>query len=146
MDGCDSLGQLGQLEAALTKGRKNGLCVIAGFQDVAQARKNYGRNSAQTILSNLRNLICFNSADPDTAMYMSKRLGNAELLRSEKSEGERGCSISERRVPGQIVLDGEIENLPNLTAFLNLAGDYPVTKISIPYRAPVERIKPFIRG
>lgn len=144
MDECDSLGQLGQLEAALTKGRKHGLCVIAGLQNIAQARKNYGRDSAQTILSNLRNLICFNTADPETAGYMSNRLGDAEFLRAEESKGDRGSSVSERRAPGQIVIKGEIENLPNLTGFLNLAGDYPVTKIRIPYRARSERIKPFI--
>ena len=135
MDECDSLGQLGQLEAALAKGRKHGLCVIAGLQNIAQARKNYGRDSAQTILSNLRNLICFNTADPETAGYMSNRLGDAEFLRAEESKGDRGSSVSERRAPGQIVIKGEIENLPNLTGFLNLAGIIRSRKIRIPYRA-----------
>lgn len=144
MDELDSAGEVGQFKNALTKGRKYGLCSIVGVQSVSQMRENYGPNTAETILGNLRNLICFNCPDPKTAEYMSERLGNAELARDEESKSEHGSSVSTRRQVQPIVLAGEIQNLRDLSCYLNLAGDYPVTKIRIPYRARPERIKPFI--
>lgn len=144
MDEMDSLGCVSALEAAVTKGRKFGLVVIGGVQDVAQVRKHYQRDSAQTIFSNLRNLICFNITDPESAKYMSERLGAAEIVREEESKGERGSTVSTHRSQHQIVMPGELQNLKNLTAFVNLAGDYPVAKVKLRYRARPKRIKPFI--
>lgn len=144
MDEMASLGCIPALEAAVTKGRKFGLVVVGGVQDVAQVRANYHRESAQTILGNLRNLVSFNVADPESAKYMSERLGDEEIVREEESRGKGGSTVSTRRSQHQIVLPSELQNLPSLTAYVNLAGDYPVSKIRTPYRARPERIKPFI--
>ncbi len=144
LDETASLGRVAGLESALTKGRKYGLCAVIGIQSVSQLREIYGREGATTLLSCARSAVTFATDDPDTADYMSRRIGEQEVQREEQSRGDHGSTVSTRRDRSRIVLPSEVENLPNLTAFLNLAGDYPAAKIRIPYRARAERIKPFI--
>jgi len=145
MDELASLGCIPALEAAVTKGRKFGLVVIGCVQNVAQVRKHYGHESAETILGNLRNFISFNVDAAGGGRYMSERFGSAEIERTEESRGERGTTVSTRHDSNhQIVHRGELQTLKNLTAFVKLAGNYPVTKIKLRYRARPSRVKPFI--
>lgn len=146
MDELASLGCIPALEAAVTKGRKFGLVVIAGAQNaLPQLRKYYGHESAETILGNLRNIVSFNVDGAGGGRYMSERFGSAEIERTEESRGERGTTVSTRHDSNhQIVHRGELQTIKNLTAFVKLAGDYPVTKIKLRYRAWATRVKPFI--
>lgn len=143
LDELASLGRVSGLGDALTKGRRFGLCSVLGIQSISQLREIYGREGATTLLSCARSAVTFATDDPDTADYMSRRMGEQEVQREDQSRGDHGSTVSTRRDRSRIVLPSEIENLPNLTAFLNLAGDYPATKIHIPFRKRDERIKPF---
>src|SRR3546814_21119245 len=51
-----SLEALPSLEAGLTKGRKNGLRIVAGLQSTSQLEQIYGRTLAPPIRASLRNL------------------------------------------------------------------------------------------
>lgn len=114
LDELGALGKLSSLEAALTMGRKHGLCVWAGLQSVSQLDRVYGRDTSIVLRSCFRNLAVFAIAksDPDTAEAMSRALGEREVDREQVSvsQGSQGTSqsASVRRVKERLVLPSEI--------------------------------------
>lgn len=145
LDELPSIGKVGMLEAALTKGRKHGLCCVAGVQSTAQIERIYGRESAVALRSCFRNLAVFGlaKADPETAETFSQALGEGEIDRAVPSHtrGASGASrsVSLQRVRERVVLPAQLAELPDLTAYLCLAGAQPVRRITL---QPRER--PFV--
>jgi len=144
LDELASVGKIGSLEAALTKGRKHGLCCVAGVQSTAQLERIYTRESAVVLRSCFRNLCAFAlaKADPDTAETFSKALGEREVDRAVQSRtrGASGASesVSVQRVRERVVLPSELAELPDLTAYLCLAGAQPARRIGLtPKNRPV---------
>ena len=141
LDELGALGRLNSLESALTRGRKHGLCVVAGLQSAAQLDRTYGRESAIVLRSCFRNLVVFAIAktDPDTADILSRSLGEREIDREQhsRSDGPGGITrgVAMQRVTERIAIASEITELPNLTAFLALAGDSPTRRIRVEPRA-----------
>lgn len=136
IDELASLEKLASLEAALTKGRKHGLRVVAGLQSTAQLDDIYGREMAQTLRSCFRSLAVLGGSktDPRTSKDMSEALGNHEVERDKysKSTGARTTtSRSEEVKPEAVVTASEIASLPELTGFISFAGDYPVAKFKL---------------
>src|SRR3546814_10175386 len=80
IDELASLEALPSLEAGLTKGRKNGLRIVAGLQSTSQLEHIYGRTMATTIRASFRNLAVLGGsrADPQTAKDMSESLGKQD--------------------------------------------------------------------
>lgn len=144
LDEVASLGLIGSLSDGLTKGRKYGLCCVLGLQSISQLRTAYGREGAVTLLSCLRNSIIFAVDDADTADNMSRRLGDSEQERQDETVSDSGKSSSTRRTTSRLVLPSEIMTLPNLSAYLKLAGDYPVARVRIPVVPAREVCKPFV--
>jgi hypothetical protein len=144
LDELGGLGRLNSLEASLTRGRKHGLCVMAGLQSTAQLDRLYGREGAVVLRSCFRNLVVLGIAksDPDTADVLSRALGEREVERSQKnrSEGPQGITrgVTLQRMTERIVMASEIAELPDLTAYLALAGDHPTTLVRLtPQALPV---------
>jgi type IV secretory pathway TraG/TraD family ATPase VirD4 len=144
MDELPSIGKIGTLEAALTKGRKHGLCCVAGLQSTAQLEQIYGREAAVVLRSCFRNFVAFGlaKADPDTAETFSRALGEGELDREvhSKTRGASGASqsVTVQRVRERIVLPSELTELPDLSAFLCLAGAQPARRITLqPRERPI---------
>jgi type IV secretory pathway TraG/TraD family ATPase VirD4 len=137
LDELASLGKVSSLEAALTKGRKHGLCCVAGLQSTAQLERLYGKDSATVLRSCFRNFCAFAIAkiDPDTSEIFSRALGEHEVDRSVQSESRsqqgNSQSVSVQRVRERLVMASEINALPDLTAYLTLAGDQPSRKIRL---------------
>ncbi len=137
VDELASLEKLNSLEAALTKGRKHGLRVVAGLQATAQLDRLYGRDEAVVLRSCFRNLLILGgaSSDPDTAEVFSRGLGEWDVERKQKSVSRtrQGTNRTKttQRVKERVVLPSEIMNLPKLTGYLSLAGDYPLAKIKL---------------
>lgn len=137
LDELDSLEKLASLEAALTKGRKHGLRVIAGIQSVAQLLKTYGQHEAQTLRSCFRNLVVLggSKADPATCEEMSKSLGEHEVERDKYAKTTSSKSTStnrnEERTRERVVSASEISSLEDLTAYVAFAGDMPITKVKL---------------
>lgn len=142
LDELGALGRLNSLEGALTRGRKHGLCVVAGLQSTAQLDRTYGHESAIVLRSCFRNLVVFAVAksDPDTSEMLSRALGESEIDREQhsRSEGSNGIShsVTLQRVSERIAIASQITELPNLTAFLALAGDKATRRIRIEPRNP----------
>lgn len=140
LDELASLGKISSLESALTKGRKHGLCCIAGVQSTAQLDRVFGRESAIVLRSCFRNFCAFAIAkiDPDTTEIFSRALGEREVDRATKTEGRSSNgsseSVSVQRVRERMVLPNELNELPDLTAYLALAGDHPTQRIRLTHR------------
>jgi type IV secretory pathway TraG/TraD family ATPase VirD4 len=137
IDELASLEKLNSLEAALTKGRKHGLRVVAGLQSTAQLDRLYGKDEAVVLRSCFRNLLILggSSSDPDTAEVFSRGLGEWDVERKQSSitRTRQGSNRTHtiQRIKERVVLPSEIMNLPKLTGFLSLAGDYPLAKIEL---------------
>jgi len=142
LDELGALGRLNSLESALTRGRKHGLCVLAGLQSTAQLDRSYGREAAIVLRSCFRNLLVLSLArsDPDTAEILSKALGEREVDRVQRSaqSGTQGIShgVNLQRATERLALPSELAQLPDLTAYVALAGDVPVRLVEF---APVQR-------
>ena len=135
LDELGGLGKISSLESALTRGRKHGLCVIAGLQSTAQLDRIYGREGAIVLRSCFRNLVVLGIAksDPDTAETLSKSLGEREVERTQKnrSEGPQGIThgVTIQQKTERVALASEITELPDLTAYLALAANNPTVLV-----------------
>jgi type IV secretory pathway TraG/TraD family ATPase VirD4 len=133
LDELGALGKLSSLESVLTRGRKHGLCVVAGLQSTAQLDRVYGRDGAVVLRSCFRNLVVLSIAksDPDTAEMLSRALGDSEVERPQHSTNTGASGITKgvtaQRTTERIVLPSEISQLPALRGFVALAGE-PVTR------------------
>ncbi|HEX8988230.1 MAG TPA: type IV secretion system DNA-binding domain-containing protein [Rhodocyclaceae bacterium] len=142
LDELGALGQLNSLEATLTRGRKHGLCVLAGLQSTSQLDRHYGREAAIVLRCCFRNLVVLSLArsDPDTAQVMSQALGEREVERVQRSAQRSAQGISHganlQRDTERLVLPSELTQLPDLTAYVALAGNMPVRLVEF---APVDR-------
>ncbi|MFP6557365.1 type IV secretion system DNA-binding domain-containing protein [Paraburkholderia sp. B3] len=152
LDELGALGQLSSLEGALTRGRKHGLCVIAGLQSTAQLDRVYGRETAISIRSCFRNLVVLSlsRSDPDTSEILSKALGDREIDRVQYStqSGMQGISRGEslQRSTERLALPSELTQLADLTAYVALAGNEPVRQVGFsPVLRPAVQI-PFMEG
>ncbi|MBS1017023.1 type IV secretion system DNA-binding domain-containing protein [Acetobacter persici] len=142
LDELESLSRLPSLNDALTKGRKKGLCVVTGFQSYSQLIDVYGREIAETMLSNHRTIVAMavGRGGTTTAEHMSLALGEHEIMRHNYSRsvglnanigsaGEADHITRER-----VVLPSEIMALPDLTGYLAFPGDLPITKFKTEHK------------
>lgn len=149
LDELAALGKLGSLEACLTLGRKHGLACVAGLQSTAQLDRAYGREASTVLRSCFRNLVVLALArsDPGTADEMSRALGQREVVRREFSgnygSGGVGSSEAVRVHQERLVLPSEIAGLPNLSAFLAIAGDEPIRRVQLVPRDREQVVEPF---
>ncbi len=136
IDELASLEKLASLEAALTKGRKHGLRVVAGLQSTSQADDIYGLKAAQTLRSCFRTLVVLGGSrtDPKTNEDMSLCLGEHEVERvlytSNQSE-KRSTTRSIQTIRERVVTPTELAHLPELTAFIAFAGNFPITRVPL---------------
>jgi type IV secretory pathway TraG/TraD family ATPase VirD4 len=131
IDELDTLGALSSLIAATTKLRKRGVCVVVAFQSYSQLAKNYGDDSALTLLNCFSNKLVMRSVDGETAERLSKELGEREVWKESHSRGRERSTTQSQQIE-RLVLPAEIQNLPDLAGYLKLAGDYPVVKVQSP--------------
>lgn len=142
VDELAALGPVESLPEALTLGRKFGLCVAASLQSTAQLDELYGREQAVTLRACFRTLAALgiSRSDPDTAEFLSRAIGDREVLRQEqtRSLGDAGYSrsLTARRTSERVVLASEIAGLPDLHGFLAIAGSASIERLRL---APVPR-------
>lgn len=134
IDELASLEKLASLEAALTKGRKHGLRVVAGLQSTSQADDIYGVKTAQTLRSCFRTLVVLGGSrtDPKTNEDMSLCLGEHEVERVlySRNQGVRtNTTRSIQTVRERVVTPTELAHLPELTAFIAFAGNFPISRV-----------------
>ena len=97
LDECANIAPLRDLAALASTGAGQGIQLVSIFHDVTQIAAAYGRERAQTILSNHRAKVVLSGiADSTTLDYVGRLLGDEEVrLRSETSGGEGRRSTTE---------------------------------------------------
>lgn len=151
MDELDSLGKVTSLRAGLTKLRKYGGVCVSGLQTIAQLRTTYGKDEAQTLLSNMSNKLILRAGDNETGKYFEQEIGEQEVERQEVSNStstrlgdmpNHTENVSKRRSQQMAVLASEVQGLPDLHGFLKLVG-LPVARVVLQYVGMSEKNKPF---
>lgn len=145
LDEFASLGRINSIEPLLTKARKNGGAAVLGIQSLSQLRDLYGREKAQTLLSCLSSVLVLRQSDAELAEYMSRFLGEQELLRTNQSGGSSSQgkteNWSQQVVRERAILPAQLQKLESRVGVLDLAGDIPagwvaLPVIQLPTRAP----------
>ena len=146
VDELDALGQIDGLKDALARLRKFGGRCVLGFQSVAQVSSTYGKGEAQTIVENCGNslaLRCSASEHGGTAQFVSRLIGQREVIRISRSRSRRPTDFlpsvteSEHRQIEPAVMDSEIERLPDLAGFLKLASSPDWLRVTLQLPAHV---------
>lgn len=138
VDELGNLPRLGGVEKALTRGRKYGLRFICSSQSIADLREEYGRDGASVLLSCLSSQFVFRGSDEESATYASRLLGQTHVTRQIRSTSEshaprrltdpvgsnvsQSTSMNEQHSIEAAVLDSEIFALPDLRAYVRIAG------------------------
>ncbi|ELY7254472.1 type IV secretion system DNA-binding domain-containing protein [Acinetobacter baumannii] len=150
---CDefpTLPKMDDLPLSLTNTRKFGLCHFLGLQDIPQLEEKYGEKIARSIISALQTKVFYRVNENETAKRMSEILGQMEVAEKNKSrsmgvnDSRDGDSFITQRRERFIVLPSEIMKLPDLTGYLRVPGDYPVTKITQKYHPHLKNVPAFI--
>lgn len=150
IDELASLENVASLEDAATKGRKAGVCLVAGLQSTAQLDKIYGQESAQSLRSCFRSLIVLGGAktDPKTCEDMSLSLGEQEVERETTNtttqKGSTNTSRQQHYTRERIVMPSEITNLPDLQGYLAFAGAYDIARIELTPLNFINKIPAFV--
>ena len=137
LDEFPSLNRIPNIETLLAEGRKYGACVVLGLQAIAQLEAIYGHANAQTITSLLNTSFIFRQSATSMAEWASKQLGESRYL--EASEGvsygantvRDGVSVNKHEKIRRVATPADVLSLPNLTCYARLAGNYPVTKLTL---------------
>jgi len=146
VDELADLQKMPKLMDLLAQGRKYGAAVVIGVQNLGQLRQIWSRDGAVALMDLCSTKLIYRTGDPEAAEYGQKCLGEVEVERKDQGQNSGGqgrFSASERieRVP--LVMASEIQTLPDLAAYLILAGDYPRSQIEIQYRKPEIRMAEF---
>lgn len=159
---CDELTAIGQIPSlidALTLGRKPGLSVLMCFQSIAQLNDVYGKERAQTVISNARTKLVLAQGSHLDAQFWSDEIGKREYKEDEFSESSNSGSsmgqghsrsagssdsVSHRVKQDHLVLPSELVDLPDNSGFLRVAGAGGITPVSL-QRIDLPRVmSPFV--
>jgi len=128
-----SLGHQPQIEKLLTRGRKRGLAVAIGLQNVSQLQALYGREGCITLTSSPSTKIILRVDETETAKWASELIGSREIERltmtqlAGLSTYREGINLSPHRTIEPLVLADEIKLLRPFTGYLCLAGHHRTT-------------------
>jgi len=144
IDELPSLNKLPSLSPSLAEGRKYGGCCVIAFQSFAQLSTIYTPKGAEAISGLCSTWICYRANEPATAKWASDAFGVGEFI--EHNEGvsyghneiRDGVNLSSARKIRPLVLSTEFMNLPDLSGYVRLPGDYPVGRFKLEYVAPIK--------
>ena len=148
LDELAALGRVQSLSSALTKGRKFGLCTVAGLQTVAQLKESYGPFGSQVLLSCFSSQLLLRASDPETARWCSDSIGQRHIIRKVSSESQNagggGKSESDQHAIEAAVLPSEMQNLAKLQGFLRLADAPAILRVRLKWAPRPAVAEPFI--
>lgn len=149
-DEIHTIGQSNSYMQLAARGRKRGVCIVAGLQSMRQMDDVFGKHGAEKISGMFSTRVYFRNSDLETARWISKSLGEHEMF--EYTEGESygshemrdGVNLSRQKRVADLVMKEEIMQLDDLNAYLKIVGDYPLTKVNIKVRENQSEIEAFI--
>lgn len=123
-----AFGRQPQIEKLLTRGRKRGLAVVIGLQNVSQLRTIYGAEGATTLTSSPTTKVILRVDHFETAQWASNLVGSHETERltmtqlAGLSTYREGVNLAAHRSIEQLVLPAEIQMLEPFCGYLCIAG------------------------
>jgi type IV secretory pathway TraG/TraD family ATPase VirD4 len=138
-----------QIEQLVVRGRKRGLAVVMGFQNVSQLRSIYGRDGAVTLTSSPTTKVILRCDEAETAKWASELLGSREIERMNMtqlaglSSMREGVNLQPQRTTEHIVTPAEVQLLKPFQGYLCIAG-FDRTTITIPEQHLDKRYPAFL--
>ena len=131
--------------------RKFGGCFLLGMQSFAQLTKVYGQaGGAKELFDLLNTRFFFRSPSADMARLVASELGEEEIEESRENYSygansiRDGISLGSQRVTRPIVSYPQILELKDLTCFVRLPGQYPVTQLELIHQKRPVHLQGFI--
>jgi len=147
----DEFGSLQKLSAIfdfLTISRSKGGSLIVANQDLGSVIHVYGEAQKSTFFNNFNNSVTFKLNDPQTAEYISKAVGDKEVIKvmdshqmSPEAMGDR-LSLNAQEKLEHVLLPSEFLHLREFQAYIKIA-DQGLTKVEIPRRFISARYPPY---
>lgn len=137
IDELSALQKISALPIALAESRKYGGCVVAGMQNIHQLEEIYSHAGAASMLDLFGSKVIFRVSDQQTAYRSALMLGEQEIIETQEnlSYGANtmrdGVNMSHLEKRKLLVMPSEIMNLPDLTCYVKLAGNFPITKLQM---------------
>jgi type IV secretory pathway TraG/TraD family ATPase VirD4 len=128
-----SLGHQPQIEKLLTRGRKRGLAVVLGLQNVSQLQAIYGREGCITLTSSPSTKVILRVDETETAKWASQLIGSHEIERLSMTQlaglstYREGINLQPHRSVEPLVLPDEIKLLQPFAGYLCIAGHHRTT-------------------
>lgn len=139
IDELQTLQKIEALELGLTNTRKYGWNFLLGVQGFSQLEDTYGPIKARTLISMCQNKLLLRVTDEKAAEDLAKLIGEAEILEVDEgisygvTTNRDGMNIHGRRNHRKVVLPSQIVNLPELSGYLSIAGEYPIARVDYKY-------------
>lgn len=127
-----TLNKLPSIRDTPAEVRKHGGAFIYGFQNFPQLVDIYGREGAAALAGSCSTLAIFRSSEDTFAAWGSRQLGKAEVIETNEAlsfgsnEIRDGVNLGKSRRERPIVMDSELQNLPDLHCFIRLGRGLPV--------------------
>ena len=148
IDEFGTLQKLPTVKDLLTLSRSKGGGVWIGVQDVGQIDRLYGPHGRQTIVNACGTSVHFSVADPDTAEFVSKKIGDTRYKSIEEvhsigvTDFKDGISLQPRDKTERLVMPSDLQNLPDLECFIKIPGHFLV-RTKLTYKLYKDKHIPF---
>jgi Type IV secretory pathway, VirD4 components len=116
-----------ELNTVVSTGRQNKICTFIGLQEVAQLRKEYGKDSAEVLINMVGNLVS-GQVTGDSAKQVSERIGKINQHKTSLSINSSDTSISKSLQLDYAVPASKMANLSS-GEFAGTVADTPQQKI-----------------
>lgn len=150
VDELPTLNRIKSFEQLLARGRKRGVCVLAGLQNLAQLQESCGARAPEKLSNLFATSVLYRANDAQTAKWISSALGRHEMEEARESmsygahEMRDGVSVNKQVHLRDLVLAEEIMRLPKFEAYLRLAGDFPLAKLQFKFKKRPAHAKAFV--
>jgi type IV secretory pathway TraG/TraD family ATPase VirD4 len=140
IDELASNGKIDILSKAVSRGRKYGLSIVMGVQNISQLYSLYGRDEATSILGSAGNCVILRTPDPSTSKYLSDMIGQSEIESEQVSVNNANNSTTTQKVTNlkSAILPSQISALEDLNGYIKFAG-IGWTEIMVPLSKLKER-------
>lgn len=140
LDEFGTLQPLSTIVDLLKLSRSKGGSVWLGIQDVGQIDEIYGDRLRQTIVNGCGTAAIFGVSEPNTAKFLSAKIGETEFLETEETysmgvdDRRDGVSLMRRRKVEPLILSSEIMELKDLEFFLRIPN-YGLTRTHLIWKS-----------
>lgn len=134
IDDLSSLQPLPGLKPAFSKSSQSGSCFVVGVEDVHQYSQLI-KHADSEIYKSFATGIHFNSHDQATNQYLSKEFGEYQYTEVNENisydayEDRDDVTMEHRRKFAPVIRDNDFSHLSKGSAYLNLPGNWPATKV-----------------